>query len=116
MKNNIGHNNPPQEVRLTDGEIIILDKQGRVHFAACCLMPDPRHIHKHSMSNGTSRIKISVLGSCSKGYILIKHNVLSLIAFLWYSQISFLIGLNPINASRPLDLSIPTLNLMLTYR
>ena len=28
MKNNIGHNNPPQEVRLTDGEIIILDKQG----------------------------------------------------------------------------------------
>ena len=28
MKNNIEHNNPPEEVGLTDGEIIILDKQG----------------------------------------------------------------------------------------
>ena len=32
MKINIWHNNPPKEVRLTDGEIIVFDKQGRINL------------------------------------------------------------------------------------
>jgi len=30
MKNNIEHNNPPEEVGLTDGEIIILDNELKI--------------------------------------------------------------------------------------
>jgi len=46
MKNNIGHNNPPQEVRLTDGEIIILDKQGRINLKNSIIKKLPRSVNE----------------------------------------------------------------------
>ena len=47
------------------------------------------------MSNGIALNETKVIDHATKEYILIMHNVLSLIAFLWCSQIPYLIGLNP---------------------
>ena len=46
MKNNIGHNNPPKEIRLTDGEIIILDKQGRINLKNSIIKKLPRSVNE----------------------------------------------------------------------
>ena len=67
----------------------------RDHFVACHLKPTACHIHNKSMSNGIALNETKVIDHATKEYILIMHNVLSLIAFLWCSQIPYLIGLNP---------------------
>ena len=46
MKNNIRHNNPPEEVGLTDGEIIILDKQGRINLKNSIIKKLPRSVNE----------------------------------------------------------------------
>ena len=46
MKNNIGHNKPPKEIRLTDGEIIILDKQGRINLKNSIIKKLPRSVNE----------------------------------------------------------------------
>ena len=46
MKNNIGHNNPPKEIKLTDDEIIILDKQGRINLKNSIIKKLPRSVNE----------------------------------------------------------------------
>ena len=82
MKNNIGHNNPPKEIRLTDGEIIILDKQGRINLKNSTIKRLPRSVNEKGNYidreySDTERVGLKVR---------VNSGVSKTIFFRWYNK------------------------------